>query len=71
MTTLGQNSEDILPDLEDAMEEILKETKDDIKEKVAAKPPPGSGAQVYYFPGEQSASPGSQSGPVDLMSQSV
>ena len=69
--TLGQNSEDILPDLEDAMEEILKETKDDIKEKVAVKPPPGSGAQVYYFPGEQSASPGSQSGPVDLMSQSV
>ena len=69
--TLGQNSEDILPDLEDAMEEILKETKDDIKEKVAAKPPPGSGAQVYYFPGEQSASPGSQSGPVDLVSQSV
>ena len=69
--TLGQNSEDILPDLEDAMEEILKETKDDIKEKVAVKPPPGSGAQVYYFPGEQNASPGSQSGPVDLMSQSV
>ena len=51
--TLGQTTEDMLPDLEDAMEELDMDAK---KEEKVIKPPTADsdsfGAQIYYFPDE-------------------
>jgi len=74
--TLGQQSEDMLPDLEDAMVE-LTEKKVETTEKEKTKPPPSSvpGAQIFYFPGEGQQSPPSHhvntSSAMDLMTQSI
>jgi len=74
--TLGQQSEDMLPDLEDAMVE-LNEKKISATEKEKPKPvPAGPGAQVFYFPGEGQPSLPSNpiktsNSPVDLMTQSI
>jgi len=77
--TLGQQSEDMLPDLEDAMVE-LTEKKVESTEKEKPKPAPSSvpGAQIFYFPGEGQQSPPSHhvnnsslTSPMDLMTQSI
>ena len=69
--TLGHTNDDMLPDLEDAMEEL--ENEDDQKnEKPVMKPSTETGAQVYYFPGERNNQQlPSQTSATDLMSQSI
>eukprot|EP00092_Neocalanus_flemingeri_P029317 GFUD01031829.1.p1 GENE.GFUD01031829.1~~GFUD01031829.1.p1 ORF type:complete len:1567 (-),score=501.95 GFUD01031829.1:381-5081(-) len=73
--TLGQQSEDMLPDLEDAMVELsTKKTSTSDKEKPKPPPVPGPGAQVFFFPGEGCSSPPTcttTTYPQDLMTQSI
>jgi len=72
--TLGQQSDDMLPDLEDAMVE-LSNIKTSSAEKEKIKPTPaGPGAQVFFFPGEGCSSPPAHTStkpPQDLMTQSI
>ena len=66
--TMGQKSEDMLPDLEDAMEDLVKET--DERKKVTTKASPAPGSQVYFVPGDSNSQP-IPSLPTDLMTQSI
>jgi len=77
--TMGQQSEDMLPDLEDAMVELsnkktITAEKGQPKLSIAGSGP-GSGAQVFFFPGEGFPSPQSttliSTSPHDLMTQSI
>ena len=72
--TLAGQTEDMLPDLEDAMVELTEARKEKEqeakKEKERTRSSSGSGgAQVFFFPGESSPSP--LATPLDPMTQSV
>ena len=70
--TIAGQTEDMLPDLEDAMVELNEAKKVEDEQEVAAKRRPSggqAGAQVFFFPGE--SSPPLASLPSSAMTQSM
>ena len=66
--TMAHNTEDLLPDLEDAMAE-LQSSAGRKEEKSCPAPETGPGSQLYFFPGEGTKL--EVTAPTDLMTQSI
>ena len=73
--TMAQNTEDLLPDLEDAMEEL--ESSAEAKQQKSSSPGgsqgqmSGPGSQLYFFPGEGNNVEVNIPSTSDLMTQSI